>query len=127
MSDAFDQKLRADDYCNGSITIGFSLAQWSSLPKVAGVTLSYEGQYPLEFRSDVEWPTAGNFEADVRAGMLDVLLNEGVPVIGGIFRLIEVSVHPVEARPIAFRIAAREATFSLLRLLNRNQPANQTP
>ena len=121
MSDAFDRNLRAADYPRGFPTVSFALSiplgpRWMK----AGVTLSYEGQYPLAFRSHAVWPNE-NQEAAVRAGMLDVLLKDGVPIIGGLFSLVSIDWDTVDSSESAFRLAAREATRSLVSILTRHE------
>lgn len=123
MSDAFDQKLRATDYYRHSVhTVGFSLSAHSSPRSLkAGLTIAYDGQYPLTFRSLAVWPDGANFEADVRAGMLAVLLKHGSPVIGGEFRLLSVECDAVESNRLSFTLAGREATRSLLNILQLDE------
>jgi hypothetical protein len=128
MSDAFDQKLRAADYQRGLPSVSFGLAiPLGPRSMKAGVSLAYEGQYPLEFKSTAVWPDADNSEAAVRAGMLDVLLKDEKPVIGGIFTLVAIEYDLVHSSDMAFRLAAREATRSLLSILVRGENGpNQT-
>lgn len=70
MSDAFDEGLRATGYHRGIPFINFSL----SLPVgprslKAGVSLAYEGQPALAFRSRVVWPTGDNYKPAIRAAI----------------------------------------------------------
>jgi hypothetical protein len=121
MTDAFDLGLRASDYRRGFPSVSFAL----SIPVgpkslKAGVTLAYEGQYPLAFQSRAVWPAGDDYEAVVRAAMLDVLMKDGVPVIGGVFTLVSIEWDAVHSCEIAFSLAAKEATRSLLSLVTRH-------
>jgi hypothetical protein len=122
MTDAFDQNLRAADYCRGLPSVSFAL----SIPLAprgmkAGLTLAYEGQYPLTFKSVVAWPKTENYESAIRTGMLDILLKDGSPIVGGIFQLVSVQIDSIDSSEISFRLAAREATRSLISILQRNE------
>ena len=121
MSDAFDQGLRAADYRRGSPSVDFAL-EIPAGPKSlkAGVSLAYEGQYPLAFRSHAVWPDGDNYEAAVRAAMLGVLLKDGVPLFGGVFTLRSIKWDPVHSCEVAFALAASEATRSLVSLITRH-------
>jgi hypothetical protein len=127
MIDAFDQNLRAADYCRGLPSVSFAL----SIPlgprgMKAGLTLAYEGQYPLAFKSVVAWPQTENFESAIRSGILDVLLKDGSPIIGGIFQLVSVQIDPIDSSEVSFRLAAREAARSLISILQMRTEPNQS-
>ena len=126
MNDAFDQKLRAPEYCRGFPTVSLSVAIPRGPRQVkAGITLSYEGQYPIEFKSQVVWPKGESFESAVREGILDALLKNGTPTIGGRFSLTTVELDQIHSSPHAFRLVAFEATVTLLRLLQRDSQSTK--
>jgi len=119
MSDAFDQNLRAADYRRGfpSVSLAITIPLGPRWMK-AGVTVAYEGQYPLAYKSKAVWPAGDSYESAVRAGMLAVLLKEGIPVVGGVFTLVSIEFDAVHSSETAFRLAASEATRSLLNILS---------
>jgi hypothetical protein len=121
MADLFDDKPRATDYPRGMPSVSFSF-HLPSGPKwhKAGVTISYEGQYPLEFRSRVTWPENSNFETDVRAGILRAVVADGVPQIGGKFSLDAIQVDPIESSQFAFCVAACEAARAVMNILKKH-------
>jgi hypothetical protein len=63
------------------------------------------------------WPSGESFESAVRAGILDAVVANGSPTVGGIFKLDAIVVDPIHSSENAFRIAAREAARSVLSML----------
>lgn len=117
IEDDFTQRVRCADYLRGMATISFALdIPLGPRSHVAGVTLSYEGQYSLQFVSKVDWP-ADNYEAAVRKGILSALEERGRHSIGGKFTLVSAKVHPIHSCEAAFTQASREVVASILRLL----------
>jgi hypothetical protein len=122
INDDFECRVRCADYLRGIITVGYELRRclgprW----QVAGVRLSYEGQYSLQFVSEVTWADGANYEAAVRHGILIALEERGRHSLGGKFTLTNVITHPIESSDLAFSFAGREATASILRLLKPNE------
>ena len=91
--------------------------------QAAGVRLSYDGQYSLEFVSGVTWPQGTDYEVAVRRGILSALEERGRHSLGGKFTLIDVTVDPIHSCESAFFLVAREATASILRLLQSHDEA----
>ena len=122
-NDDFEQQVRCADYLRGGITVSYGL-QRNLGPRwqVAGVRLSYEGQYSLQFVSKVIWPD-DDYEAAVRRGILLALEERGRHLIGGKFTLVDATVDPIHSCEIAFSQASREATASILRLLKSHDDA----
>jgi hypothetical protein len=118
MRDSFDKNLRAAGYRRGFPSVSLEVL----IPKGpkslhGGVTIAYEGQYPLAFRSEVSRPEGENYEMAVRATMLELLLDNGIPVVGGVFILKSIAWDSINSCEIGFKIAALEATRALLNIL----------
>ena len=123
-SDLFDQRPRCSEYLQGGVTVTHGLSRhlgprWEQ----AEVKLTYEGQYPLEFISRVEWPSGADYSASVRHGILEALREHGESAIGGRFILERAIADAVDSSERAFSLVAREATASIIRLL-QGHPKN---
>ncbi len=116
--DLFAQRARCDDYLRGMVTVVYRLYKpLGPRAYAAEVELSYSGQYPLDFASEVSWPPSEDYDAAVRRGILAALSERGERSIGGLFTLVRVVVDPVHSCEQAFFLAGREAAASILRLL----------
>jgi len=117
IDDDFTARVRCADYLRGLITVSFALdIPLGPRSYIAGVRLSYEGQYSLQFVSKVIWPN-DDYEAAVRRGILLALEERGRHSIGGKFTLVDATVDPIHSCEAAFSRASREAAASILRLL----------
>jgi hypothetical protein len=124
IKDDFTDRVRCADYLRGMVTVSFALyIPLGPRANVAGVRLSYDGQYSLQFESKVTW-TDDDYEAAVRRGILLALDERGRHSIGGKFILIDATVDPIHSCESAFCLASREAAASILRLLKSHDEAN---
>jgi len=123
IDDDFSKAVRCADYLRGLITVSFAL----DIPlgprcHIAGVRLSYEGQYSLQFVSKFVWPD-DDYEAAVRRGILLALEERGRHSIGGKFTLVDATVDPIHSCEVAFTRASRAAAASILGLLRSHDEA----
>jgi hypothetical protein len=122
IDDYFTQRVRCADYLRGEVTVSFALdIPHGPRRSVAGVRISYVGQFSLEFVSKVCWPN-DNYESAVRRGILLALEEREQLSIGGKFTLIDATVDLIHSCESAFCLAAREAAASILRLLKNHAP-----
>ena len=76
----------------------------------ASVKLRFDSLRPYSFSSQATWPPGVDYTESVQSGVEEALMQRLGKLEQTEVTLLEVSVHPVDSAPMAFKRAARAAT-----------------